>query len=167
MCGYMHSLLACFFCLLGLCAFSALPAHGAARIVKVLPMYLDKEGLHTRTPNLFERDAYQVHLRQHRELQSGMIFAIQVKAPQAATKKMRLRLELRGVARGDFPSQLMVETFLPPKGGSGRWVYLTIYDAERDYLGEVTAWRASLWEEGSWDGETQELLVAEQKSFLW
>ncbi len=167
MCGDMHCRLAWFFCLLGLCVFSALPVQGAGRIVKVLPMYLDKDGLHTRTPNLFERDAYQVHLRQHRELQSGMIFAIQLKAPQAATKKMRLRLELRGVARGDFPSQLSVETFLSPKGGSGRWVYLTIHAAEREYLSEVTAWRASLWEEGSWDGETQELLVAEQKSFLW
>lgn len=63
----------------------------------------------------------------------------------------------------------MIDSYLPAAGGSSRWVYLTLKDSERQYLGDVTAWRATLWEEtlqAESSGQEQ-LLLAEQKSFLW
>lgn len=140
----------------------------ADRIIKVLPLLLDMNGLHTKSPSLYDRDAYQLHLRRNPELQSGMMFAMQLKVDSASTKTIRVRLELRGVAKGNFPRQMVIDSFLASEGGRSRWVYLTLKAGEREYLGDVTAWRASLWQEGSEDaGSTGSVLLADQKSFLW
>src|SRR5439155_1231097 len=46
----------------------ALPLRGAeAKIYKVLPTFIDKEGRHSLSPSLYERDAYQAQLRKHPE----------------------------------------------------------------------------------------------------
>ncbi|RME89825.1 MAG: hypothetical protein D6766_14185, partial [Verrucomicrobia bacterium] len=42
------------------------------RIAKVLPHWLDREGRHALAPSLFERDAYQHHLRTHPEERGGL-----------------------------------------------------------------------------------------------
>lgn len=150
---------------------SAFPSAAIAkeRIVKVLPFLLDRDGLHTRTPNLYDRDAYQLHLRRNPPLQSGMMFAMQIKARPTAERQIRVRLELRGVAKGNFPRQLIVDSYLPLRGGGSRWVYLTLKESEREFLGDVTAWRATLWEETDSREAVPEqlLLLAEQTSFLW
>lgn len=147
-------------------AFVAPVAGAAERIVKVLPLLLDRDGMHARTPSLYERDAYQAHLQRNPKLQSGMMYAVQLNAKSRPNRQLRLRLELRGIASGNLPRQVAVDCFVPVK--SGRWVYLTLREAERDFLGEVTAWRASLWEEnGSNFDEGGAQLLAEQKSFLW
>src|SRR3954463_10186796 len=65
-----------------------------ARIVKVLPHFLDKEGRHTLHPSLFERDGYQAHIRAHPELCSGMRFDVQWKGKKVDNGQ--IKLEVRG-----------------------------------------------------------------------
>ena len=55
----------------------ALPAGAAiGKVNKVLPHFLDLDGRHSRSPSLFDRDAYQAKLRQQPELCSGVRFDI-------------------------------------------------------------------------------------------
>ena len=48
----------------------------ASRISKVLPHLLDKQGLHTLSPSLLERDAYQAQLRSNPDQCSGIRFDV-------------------------------------------------------------------------------------------
>ena len=72
-------------CLLGLLAVSATAAEG--RIVKVLPHYLDAKGRHTLAPSLYERDAYQAHLRKNPDLCKALRFDIHWKTPSDVRKQ--------------------------------------------------------------------------------
>jgi hypothetical protein len=135
-------------------SLSALSAE--ARIVKVLPHFLDQNGKHTLHPSLFERDAYQAHLRTHPELCSGMRFDVQWKGRKLQDPKVKL--EVRGAK---IPAR-QIETFsrdLKSGGMFSRWAGVTVPVADFNRLGSIVAWRVSLW-----DGEQQ---LAEQKSFLW
>ena len=134
---------------------SAAPATG--RVIKVLPHYLDLKGRHTLSPSLYDRDAYQAQLRQHPEQRSGMRFDIHWKAKGATQPK--LRVELRGVPKEKSVGQRVLEQTVKPKGWFGTWSALTLTGAEYKEVGEVTAWRVTLW-----DGEQ---MLGEQKSFLW
>lgn len=133
---------------------SALAAE--ARIIKVLPHLLDQNGRHTLHPSLFERDAYQAHLRTRPELCSGMRFDVQWKGRKL--KAAKIKLEARGAR---IPAR-QIATFSRDLSGGGmfsRWVGVTIPVEDFNRLGSLVAWRVSLW-----DGEQ---LLAEQKSFLW
>ena len=129
------------------------------RVVKVLPHFLDRKGQHTLSPSLYERDAYQARLRQHPEERSAIRFDVQwkVKNPEAAQPK--LRVEIRGVAMGNQPKQKVIEQSLKGRGWFSHWASLSFGGDEYQQFGEVTAWRVTLWED--------DLLLAEQKSFLW
>jgi hypothetical protein len=133
---------------------------GAAtgRVLKVLPQFLDLKGRNSISPSLYDRDAYQAHLRQHPEARSARRFYVQWKPKAATGTALKLRIELRGVTEGNFPRQKTLEADVKP-GTWGRWTELTLAGADYKSFGEVTAWRATLWE-----GET---LLDEQKSFLW
>src|SRR6266478_5778960 len=76
------------------------------KVIKVLPQFLDREGRHAISPSLFDRDAYQEHLRRHPEERSGIRFAIQWKARDSA--QLKLRVEMRG-ARGKDPTTTVLE----------------------------------------------------------
>jgi hypothetical protein len=152
------------FFLAGLCAFlvAASTASGAAaRILKVLPHFLDREGRHSLSPSLYDRDAYQARLREHPELRSGMRFDVQWRARTGRPATLKLRLELRGSTRGDLPTQTTLETpvRVGRSGVGGGWAQLRLTGEDYRNFGDLTAWRATLWE-----GET---LLAEEKSFLW
>jgi hypothetical protein len=127
-----------------------------ARLIKVLPHYLDKEGRHSVSPSLYDRDAYQAFLRRNPEAQSGLRFDVQWKASTDAS--LTLRIELRGTRSGQ-PTTARLETSLRRKGWSSRWARVSVRDEAYREFGEMIAWRASLW-----DGDK---LLAEQKSFLW
>src|SRR4051794_38784995 len=89
----------------------ACTSHAATgRVYKVLPHFLDLKGRHTLTPSLYDRDAYQFFLRQHPESRSGIRFDIQWKVKGPVWEPLTLRIELRGVANGDLPSQLVVDS---------------------------------------------------------
>jgi hypothetical protein len=150
--------------LAGVCAWlmSTLAASAAsARIVKVLPHFLDLEGRHALSPSLYDRDAYQARLREHPELRSGLRLDVQWRARTGRPTALKLRVELRGSARGDWPTQTALETTVQVgrSGVGSGWAHLSLTGEEYRKFGELTAWRATLW-----DGET---LLAEQKSFLW
>ena len=137
-------------------AISASAATG--RVNKVLPHFLDIKGRHTLSPSLYDRDAYQAQLRANPEQRSGLRFDIFWRARAVPGAVVKLRVELRGAAKGDLPSQHTLETEIKASATS-RWTSLALLGEDYKKFGEVTAWRVTLW-----DGEQ---LVGEQKSFLW
>jgi hypothetical protein len=139
----------------------AVPAASAAdaRVVKVLPHFLDQQGRHSLSPSLFDRDAYQAVLRQHPERRSGMRFDVEYKAKRNPTSELVIRVELRGIAEGDLPRQTVLEERVRPTGFFGRWARLSLTGPAYRNFGEVTAWRVTLR-----DGNQT---VAEEHSFLW
>src|SRR4051812_28017774 len=135
-------------------------AHAATgRVIKVLPHLLDKEGHHTLTPSLYDRDAYQAFLRLHPEQRSGLRYDIQWKTSGPVWEPLTLRVELRGIAQGQLPKEVLIEKTVLPGRFFSHWTGLTLLGQDYKLFGEVTAWRVTLWE-----GEE---LLGEQKSFLW
>lgn len=138
----------------------ALPAKAASgRVIKVLPQFIDLQGRTSLSPSLYDRDAYQAFLRQHTNQISGVRFNIQWKVSGPRTQPMVLRLEVRGTAKGNLPSKSVLETAIKPSGWFGKWTELPITGEDYKRFGEVTAWRASVWE--------GDHLLGEQTSFLW
>lgn len=136
--------------------------HGAepAQIKKVLPHLLDLEGRHSLSPSLYERDAYQHYLRNHPEQQSALRYDIHWRARRGLNKApLVLRLEIR-TSKGQIGKPLVFERTLKPRWSLfGNWTSLTISGEEFKALGDVIAWRASLWSETN--------LLTERRSFLW
>jgi hypothetical protein len=140
--------------------FAAASAEAATgRVIKVLPHFLDLKGRHSLSPSLFERDAYQAHLRQHPEERSTMRFDVQWTTKGGVWEPLKLRLELRGIAQGNLPKQLVLEQPVQPGGWFSHWTGLKLSHEQYVGLGEVTAWRVTLWEGSE--------MLGEQKSFLW
>ncbi len=138
-------------------AWSAQAATG--RVIKVLPQYLDLKGRNSLTPSLYERDVYQAMLLEHTNLCSGMQFCVHWKTKGQPAAPLKLRIELRGIAHGDFPRQLVLEKPVEPCGWLGHWTNVPLVREKYKTLGRVTAWRVTLWE-GS-------RLLGQQQSFLW
>jgi hypothetical protein len=138
-------------------AWSAQAATG--KVIKALPQFLDLKGRNSLTPSLYERDSYQANLRDHTNLCSGIRFNVQWKTKGHAVAPVQLRVELRGVARGDFPKQLVMEKLVQPGGRFSHWTELNLVGEQYKSFGQVTAWRVTLWEGTR--------LLGEQKSFLW
>jgi hypothetical protein len=138
------------------CSASSAEA-SSAKILKVLPQYLDKEGRHALSPSLYERDAYQYYLRMHPRERSAMRFYINWKA--RGTGKLLLRIELRGSGEDISKAPLILERPVRPSRFFSTWSSLVLEGDEYQHFGQLLAWRATLW-----DGES---LLAEQKSFLW
>src|SRR5262249_26884 len=78
---------------------------GEGRVIKVLPLYLDKNGRDSLMPSLYERDAYQAVLRTHKDKRKALRFAIQWKADKVDWAKTRLVVETRGVEGNTFISR--------------------------------------------------------------
>jgi hypothetical protein len=142
--------------LAGLLATTFAATAATGRVVKVLPHFLDLKGRHALSPSLYERDAYQAQLRKHPEQRSGLRFDIQWRVRTRGATNLKLKLEMRGIARGKLPTEQTLETAV--KGGY-RWTAITLSSDDYKTLGEVTAWRVSLWE--------GDQLIGEQESFLW
>src|SRR5580700_11564575 len=68
---------------------------GQGSVVKVLPQLLDEHGRHALSPSLYERDAYQFHLRKEPKLRGGARLAVQWKAKNVDWPKLKLRAEMR------------------------------------------------------------------------
>lgn len=136
---------------------SAFAASG--QILKVLPHFLDLKGRHALSPSLYDRDAYQAQLRNHPEQRSGVRFDVQWKAAGDAGKTLKLRIELRGMAKGDLPRRTVLEKEVRSTARWSRWTGLPLTGEDYKAFGEVTAWRVTLL-----DGET---VLSEQQSFLW
>jgi hypothetical protein len=140
---------------------AAIPAAAAqGKVMKVLPFFLDLKGRHATHPSLYERDAYQVFLLKNPEMRSGMMFYVTWKVIGTPRAPLRLRLEARGKAEGNLPHEVLVETTVKPSGRFGKSSKLLLSGEEYTHLGELTAWRVTLW-------EGDDLLLGHQQSFLW
>jgi len=146
--------------ILALCCLACTAVSAATgRVIKVLPQFLDLKGRHAVSPSLYDRDAYQAYLREHTNDISGMRFAIQWKASGASAAPLKLRVEIRGITHGEMPPKAVLEQEVKPGGWFSHWASLPLTGDDYKKIGEVTAWRATLW-----DGEQ---MIGEQKSFLW
>lgn len=128
-----------------------------ARILKVLPHLLDAKGRHALSPSLYERDAYQARLRADLELVKGMRFDVNWTAPKKG-QNFKLRLEVRG-GNSDLVKPVLFEQEVTRRGWRSTWSTISLSQEQYAQVGQVIAWRATLW-----DGEA---MVGEQKSFLW
>ena len=147
------------FCIVYLLA--CLPSGAATgRILKVLPEYLDLKGHNSLSASLYERDAYQVYLREHPDKRSALRFYTEWKIKGPATEPLTMRVELRGTATGNLPKQMILDTPVEPKHGwFSHWALLTLGGEDYKRFGAVTAWRVTFWE--------GKRLLSEQQSFLW
>jgi hypothetical protein len=141
--------------LLGCAAMTSASA-ASCKIVKVLPQLLDEKGRHTKDPSLYARDAYQAFLRKNPDKCSGVRFAVQWKARIPDSGHLKLRVEVRG---SKDVENLTLEQPISRTRVFDRWSYVPLTGEQYKKTGEVTAWRATLW-----DGDR---LLAEQRSFLW
>jgi hypothetical protein len=133
----------------------AFAAHGAdEKIIKVLPHLLDEKGRHTLSPSLYERDAYQAYLRKNPEKCSGLRFDIHWRASDVSG--LTLRIEFRG---SKAPQSFLLEKTMERRRGIRQWTSLTISRDEFQKMGDLIAWRASVWK--------GDQMLAKQESFLW
>jgi len=139
------------------CTFPAAGASG--RVIKVLPEFLDLKGRQSLSPSLYERDAYQAVLRWHPERRSTIRFYVQWKAKGPFSQPLKVRVEVRGVAKGDLPKLLTLEEPAKPGGWFSHWTQVPLSTAQYKDIGTVTAWRVTLWE--------GDQMLGEQQSFLW
>lgn len=140
-------------------AVSVTAVAATGRVIKVLPQFLDLKGRNSLSPSLYERDRYQADLRVHTNQVSGMRFYVQWKVKGKPTEALRLRLELRGVAHGDYPKLLTRDMPVEPGSRFSHWGKFDLVGEPYKEFGTVTAWRVTLWE-----GNRQ---LGEQKSYLW
>jgi len=137
----------------------AAAAAATGKVIKVLPQFLDLKGRHAISPSLYDRDAYQALLREHTNMVSGMRFAVQWKASGASADSLKLRVEVRGISHGEPPHTIVLEQPVKPGFWFNHWTSLPLTGDEFKKVGEVTAWRATLW-----DGDK---MIGEQQSFIW
>ncbi len=130
----------------------------SSKIIKVLPHYLDRDGQDARSPSLFDRDAYQAYLRKNPALCTALRFDIQWRSHLPGATALRLRAEIR-TAKGDPAHPFTVEKTVHARTHFSRWTPVPVTGEDFKKLGQIIAWRVTLW-----NGDEQ---IAEQKSFLW
>jgi len=151
-------------CCIGLIALGILSVHAeeqeaSLRVLKVLPHFLDAKGLHALSPSLFERDAYQAHLKDHPDEVSTMRFDVHLRLHDSDLKDVQVRVEAR-FGKGD--SIETIKTSVPlkkPKWGKRTWANVTLDKKAYDARSQLIAWRVTLWQ-----GDTK---LDTQTSFLW
>ena len=149
-----------FICLIGLASSFSTRALGAStEILKVLPHWLDRQGRHTVSPSLFERDAYQLHLKEHREEVSTIRFDVNWRLKERGLQGCTLHLEARfGSEEGiqTLEQKTLIETGKRRKKG---WSGLRIPEASFDVQSNLIAWRVRVMR-----GDE---VLATRTSFLW
>ena len=141
-------------------AATALSGAATGKVIKVLPEFLDLQGRTSLAPSLYERDAYQVKLRDHPRERSGVRFYVNWKTKGGVWEPLIVRLEIRGATQGKQTEDLVLEQPVENRGGwFSRWTEITLNGEAYKKVGAVTAWRVTLWEGRQ--------LLGEHKSFLW
>src|ERR1700733_13353192 len=110
--------------LAGLLAVDAGATEG--RVIKVLPQFFDKEGRNSKSPSLYDRDAYQAFLLHHPTECSGLRFGVQWKAKAAGGAPLKLRVEIRGIAKGDLPKEDKLEVEVRQRNWFSHWEFLSL-----------------------------------------
>lgn len=125
------------------------------KVLKVLPQYLDRKGRNSVSPSLFDRDAYQLELKESKTNRTALCF--QVNWIGRGFDELTLRVEAKGGTPRQ-PRTVVLEEQVRP-GFFSKWSSLRIAGDDYKAFGELLAWRATLWY-----GTNQ---LSEQKSFLW
>ena len=145
---------------MGLASSFPTRALGAStEILKVLPHWLDQQGRHTVSPSLFERDAYQLHLKYHREEVSTIRFDVNWRLKERGLQGCMLHLEARFGSKEGIQT-LEQKTLI--KAGKRRkkgWSDLRIPKASVDFQSNLIAWRVRVMR-----GDE---VLATRTSFLW
>jgi hypothetical protein len=141
---------------LGLIVAGCAAPRSSSALLKVLPHYLDQQGRSALAPSLYDRDAYQAQLRKDASQRTGLRFDVQWRS--ADREGLILQMEVRGVVSNRVTQVRLYEP-LPKAGRFSRWSEVRLDGDRYRELGELTAWRASLWQGTN--------LLAEQRSFLW
>lgn len=136
----------------------ALSQAADAKVIKVLPHFLDLQGRHALNPSLYERDAYQAHLRKTPAEQSGIRYDIQWRARGMSGRNALLRLEIHA-GKGNSLKPIVVEKSVKPRTRFSRWSSLQIDGDQYKKMGAIISWRVTLWDEGH--------MIGEQHSFMW
>jgi hypothetical protein len=97
-------------------------------------------------------------LRKNPALCAGLRFDVQWKAPGVPNAAVTLRLEMRTSKKFDA-KPLVKEQPVTSRGFFSRWSAITVQEEAFKEMGQLVAWRVTLWREGE--------QIAEQKSFLW
>jgi hypothetical protein len=119
---------------------------------------MDKKGRRSLSPSLYERDAYQFFLRKHPLLRTGLSFEVNWKAKDVDWDKIKLRAEVRGM-RNDTLRTFTFEQPAKKNRHFSTWSEFKITGDTYKKIGELVAWRLSLWE-----GDRE---LGHQESFLW
>ncbi len=130
----------------------------ASKINKVLPHLLDKQGRHTLSPSLLERDAYQAQLRANPDLCSGIRFDVKWSKGNHKTKigsLLKIQLELQTSAS----IKPIVLTQIIKLNRNGGWDALNLDGERYKAAGKIIGWRVLLLEDDN--------TLAERRSFLW
>src|SRR6185436_1240298 len=95
--------------------------------------------------SLYERDAYQAHLRKTPNERSALRFDIRWKTKLADATKLKLRVEFRTSQGSSTPAHIREQ---PVKGNGwlSHWSSFTLGGDDFKQAGEIIAWRATLWE---------------------
>jgi len=126
---------------LGLALCLTLPVFASTgKVIKVLPQFMDLKGRHALSPSLYDRDAYQAQLRANPLERSGLRFDVHWKSKGRPLGALKLRLEVRGVSRGNFPKEMSFEKQVPSGSWFSSWTNFRITDQPYRELGEVTSW---------------------------
>lgn len=143
-------------CLLGIQTANA----ASAKVVKVLSHLVDSQGRHAVSPSHFDRDAYQAHLRSNPEKIAGLRYDIQWRSRLVKVPELEMRLELRGEKLPiDQSVTLSRKVDVRRLDLLSSWAQIALTREEFDRVGDVIAWRVTIW-----DGS---VMMAEEKSFLW
>lgn len=139
--------------------FLALPANaGSVKVYKVLPHYLDKEGRHTLSPSLFERDRYQALLKTTPQKCSTVRFDVLWRNTTANIENLNISIEIRGTKQSE--KTVSFSEKLPSKRSIwSKWKKITIPEEIFLQVEGISAWRVMIR-----DGET---VLCEYCSFLW
>jgi hypothetical protein len=119
---------------------------------------LDQQGRHALSPSLYERDAYQFHLRKVPKLRGGVRLAVQWKAKNADWTQLKLRAEMRCLLE-DTLHTVTIEEPAIKNGHFSNWSEFRVEGPDYTAFGQLVAWRVTLWE-----GDHQ---LGELESFLW
>src|SRR5438034_10086333 len=120
--------------LLFVCGWASSGLAASAKIIKVLPQFLDLEGRHSISPSLYDRDAYQAKLRREPKERSALRFVIQWRARQ--TVPLKLRVEMRG-GKGNQPTQATLESSSAHLAGFSKWTQLMLSGEDYKNFGEL------------------------------
>ena len=129
------------------------------KIVKTLRHLLDKQGRHTISPSLLDRDAYQAFLRDHPENVTGLRFDVQWRREKRDMGNLKLRVEIRHGSGSTIENVTQTVAIETPSRRRSQWQQIAITGDAYRALHEVIAWRVSIWQEGA--------ELASQESFLW